>query len=214
MALAVTAKIGVAPAVVVATRAVPRGAVIQASDVQLDRSQPVTGKMEVATRLEEVVGKEAAGAIVAGRPIDQKAIRQPLLVRKGEVVTVYVRSPGVRIRTAGRAQDAGSQGELIAVESLENRQTYFARVTGIQEAEVYARAEERGGFTMTEVIRGCARKSALSGALLLSCLQHRPRAEREPAGPSGRSACAHAVRTIPGASRSWTLRNSSRSTTW
>jgi flagella basal body P-ring formation protein FlgA len=141
VALAVQAKVSVAPAVVVATRAVPRGAVIQASDVQLDRSQPVTGKMEVATSLEDVVGKEAAQAIVAGRPIDHKSIRQPLLVRKGEVVTVHVRSPGVRIRTAARAKDAGSQGELIAVESLENRQTYFARVTGLQEAEVYARAE-------------------------------------------------------------------------
>jgi flagella basal body P-ring formation protein FlgA len=57
------------------------------------------------------------------------------------VVTVYVRAPGVQVRTAARSRDTGSQGELISVESLENRQTYFARVTGIQEAEVYARGQ-------------------------------------------------------------------------
>jgi flagella basal body P-ring formation protein FlgA len=141
VALAVKAKVSAAPAVVVATRAVPRGAVIQASDVQLDRSQPVTGRTEAVTSLDEVIGKEAAQAIVAGRPIDRGAVRQPVLVRKGEVVTVYVRSPGVQVRATARAKDTGSMGELIGVESLENRKTYFARVTGIQEAEVYARAE-------------------------------------------------------------------------
>jgi flagella basal body P-ring formation protein FlgA len=140
-ALAVKAKVSVAPAVVVAVRAVPRGAVIQASDVQLDRSQPVVGKGELATTLEDVVGKEAAQAIAAGRPIDRDAVRQPVLVRKGEVVTVYVRSPGVQVRTAARAKDTGSRGELIAVESLENRKSFLARVSGLQEAEVYARGE-------------------------------------------------------------------------
>ena len=68
-------------------------------------------------------------------------MRQPLLVRKGEVVTVYVRASGVQVRTTARSRDNGSHGELINVESLENRKTYFARVTGIQEAEVYARGE-------------------------------------------------------------------------
>jgi flagella basal body P-ring formation protein FlgA len=137
----VRAKVSVVPAVVVATRAVPRGAVIQASDVQLDRSQPVSGRTEVVTSLDDVVGKEAAQAIIAGRPVDKSSVRQPVLVRKGEVVTVYVRAPGVQVRTAARARDTGSHGELISVESLENRQTYLARVTGIQEAEVYARGQ-------------------------------------------------------------------------
>lgn len=141
VALAVRAKVSAAPAVVIATRAVSRGAVIQASDVQLDRSQPLTGKTDTMMSLDEVVGKEAAQALVAGRPIDKSSVRQPVLVRKGDVVTVYVRAPGVQVRTAARSRDAGSQGELISVESLENRQTYFARVTGIQEAEVYARGQ-------------------------------------------------------------------------
>jgi flagella basal body P-ring formation protein FlgA len=140
-ALAVRAKVNVVPAVVVATRAVPRGTVIQASDVQLDRSQSLIGKADAVTSLDEVVGKEAAQSLVAGRPIDASNVRQPVLVRRGEVVTVYVRSPGVQVRTAARAKDMGSQGELISVESLDNRQTYFARVTGIQEAEVYARGQ-------------------------------------------------------------------------
>jgi flagella basal body P-ring formation protein FlgA len=121
---------------------VPRGAVIQASDVQLDPSQPLIGRTDVVTSLEDVVGKEAAQALVPGRPIDRSAVRQPVLVQRGEVVTIYARSPGVQVRTAARAKDAGSLGELITVESLENRRTYTARVTGIQEAEVSGGTED------------------------------------------------------------------------
>lgn len=140
VALALPCKVSVTPAVVVATRAVPRGAVIQATDVQLDRSQ-TPSRGDVLMSLDEVIGKEAAQTLVAGRPIDRDAIRQPLLVKRGDVVTVHVRSPGVQVRTAARARDMGSLGELVTVESLENRETYFARVTGIQEVEVYARGQ-------------------------------------------------------------------------
>lgn len=139
-ALAVRATVSVAPAIVVATHAVQRGAVIQAADVQLDRTQP-TGKGDAATSLDDVIGKEAAQTIVAGQPIGRDDVRQPLLVRKGDAVTIYVRSPGVQVRTTARSKDNGSQGDLITVESLENRKSYFARVTGIQEAEVYARGQ-------------------------------------------------------------------------
>ena len=63
----------------------------------------------------------------------------PLAVHHGDVVTVYAQSGAVRIRTNARARDEGSVGELVAVESLLNRSTYYARVSGIREVEVYAR---------------------------------------------------------------------------
>jgi len=40
----------------------------------------------------------------------------------------------------GRAHDNGSLGELVAVESLADRSTYFARVSSVREVEVYARS--------------------------------------------------------------------------
>ena len=55
-------------------------------------------------------------------------------------MTVYARSPGIRVRTVGRVRDNGSLGDLVAVESLLDRRTYFARVSNVREVEVYARA--------------------------------------------------------------------------
>jgi flagella basal body P-ring formation protein FlgA len=60
------------------------------------------------------------------------------LVQQNDVVTVYARAAGVQVRTQARARDAGSLGDLIAVESISDRKTYFARVSGIQEVEVDA----------------------------------------------------------------------------
>ncbi len=67
------------------------------------------------------------------------AVRQPLAVHRGEVVTVLARAGGIRIRTNARAREEGSVGELVAVESLLNRSTYYARVSGTREVEVFAR---------------------------------------------------------------------------
>ena len=55
-------------------------------------------------------------------------------------MTVYVNNAGIRIRTAARARDDGSEGELVSVESLLDRSTYYARVNGIRQVEVYGRS--------------------------------------------------------------------------
>ena len=71
--------------------------------------------------------------------VSSDCLRPPLAVHRGEVVTVYAQSGAIRIRTNARSRDEGSVGELVAVESLLNRSTYYARVSGIREVEVYAR---------------------------------------------------------------------------
>ena len=138
--LPLSATVTLPPAVVVAVRALPRGATIQPGDVQLVRADVPAGKRDGIGTLEAVVGQETTQAIVAGRQVDRGAIRAPIVVKQGEVVTVYARSSGVTVRTTGRARDTGSVGDLITVESLLDRKAYFARVSGIQEVEVYARA--------------------------------------------------------------------------
>ena len=53
----------------------------------------------------------------------------------------HSRRSGVRVRTNGRAREDGANGELITVESIDDRATTFvARVTGPQEVDVFAQA--------------------------------------------------------------------------
>ena len=115
-----------------------RGAVIHQSDVEMAHAAADGGGDFHA--FADVVGKETTRAIAAGKPLTQDAVRPQVLVRRGEVVSVYARAAGIRIRTMARARDDGGDGELVAVETLTDRSTFFARVSGIREVEVYARA--------------------------------------------------------------------------
>lgn len=137
------ARLGISPPVVVATRSLPRGVVIRAADVELQRGVQPSQRSEGFHSIDDALGKETTRAIPEGKVLQQEAVCAPVLVRRGEVVTVYARSPGISVRTFGRARDSGSLGEVIAVESLTgDRSTYFARVSRTREVEIYARSAE------------------------------------------------------------------------
>ena len=131
----------VAP-VVVAVRSLSRGDVIRPGDVDLRQVVENEKTGGALLSVEEAVGHELVRPVSAGRVVSAESLRQPLAVRRGDVVTVYAQSDGIRIRTNARARDEGSVGELVAVESLLNRSVYYARVSGVREVEVFARSQK------------------------------------------------------------------------
>jgi len=54
------------------------------------------------------------------------------------VVTVYAQSAGIRVRTTARARDDGGLGDLVTMETMQDRKPYQARVCGMRETEVLA----------------------------------------------------------------------------
>ncbi len=137
--LSVKTKITLPPAVVIAVRGMSKGSLIRANDVQLQRLTTKTAATGTFSRIEDVIGQEMTKSVAEGQTLDSQYIRKPLLVKKGEVVSVYVRTSGVQIRTTGRSQNEGAAGDVINVESLTDRKAFLARVTAPQEVEVYAR---------------------------------------------------------------------------
>lgn len=140
--IAVDVEVTKSPVIVVAVRTVSRGAMVQASDVELvpqTNQRPIDG---VLSRIEDVVGREAPQGLAVGQIVTNKTVQAQRLIQKGNIVTVYARSSGLKVRTTARAKEDGSLGGVIAVESVLNRQAFFARVVGIDEVEVYARAIE------------------------------------------------------------------------
>ncbi|ASV76955.1 Flagellar basal-body P-ring formation protein FlgA [Thermogutta terrifontis] len=123
--------------VVVAARPLARDTVLTRDDVRLsDDVEPAPG---YATRLEDVLGRQLTTGVAPGRPIALSNLREPVLIRRGEVVQISVRAPGVMIRTLGRAKDDGVLGHLVPVETLDNRgKTILGKVVDHQLVEVYA----------------------------------------------------------------------------
>lgn len=137
----IEAVISTPPMVVVALRGLVPGDTVQATDVKFAQRSGVHADNPFY-RLEDVVGLQTVGAIVEGQVLDRADVRSPLLVRRGDAVTVFSRSGGIQVRTTARAHEEGGRGDLITVESMLNRQRFFARVTGIHEVEVFAHAVE------------------------------------------------------------------------
>jgi flagella basal body P-ring formation protein FlgA len=142
----IEAVISTPPMVVVAVRSLTPGDTVQATDVKLAQRQSMQAQ-DPFYRLEDVIGQQTTGAIVEGQVLEQADVRSPLLVRRGDAVTVFARSAGIQVRTTARAQEDGGRGDLITVESMLNRQRFFVRVTGIHEAEVFAHAVEARSAT-------------------------------------------------------------------
>jgi len=141
--LPLSVEVSVPHAVVVVVRALPRGSILRAEDVKLvePASHEHVVKVEESFHsLEEVIGKETQKSISPGQVLDKNYVRSQILIRRGEVVTVYARAAGIRVRTTGRALSDGSEGDLIAIETLETgtREKFDARITGAQVVEVWA----------------------------------------------------------------------------
>lgn len=139
-AVPITVETALPPAVVVVRYSLPKGVILRADDVKLQRGLPTRGEAEVYQSIEDVVGRETTRMVAEGQILDSRSVRRPLLVRRNEIVSVYSRSAGINVRTTARVRDDGANGDLVTVETLENRKPFFARVCGPQEVEVFAQA--------------------------------------------------------------------------
>lgn len=128
------------PQVVVVTEGLARGTIIRAQHLKLQ--QALSGKAVSGVRsfgrIEDAVGYEVMRPISAGEVLDETLLRLPLLVKKGDRVTVTVHCEGIHLRQEGTAQQDGAKGELISIESATNKKkSYSARVSGPGAVEIF-----------------------------------------------------------------------------
>jgi flagella basal body P-ring formation protein FlgA len=120
-----------------AVRSIERGELVRRSDVEL---RPFGGTLptQAVVAPEAVIGKEAVQAIRADSMVLSNYVRSPIVVRRGERVSVRARAGGVVVRTFAIAQQEGSMGDLVAVQAADGKERYTGRVSGVRELEVFA----------------------------------------------------------------------------
>ncbi|NIS83888.1 MAG: flagellar basal body P-ring formation protein FlgA [Nitrospinaceae bacterium] len=118
----------VAMDVVKTVRPVRRGDILTPNDVTLSTVKTRRLNKRVATRLKDVVGYEARRALRRGKMVTMDTLRKPILVNRGDRVTIRLRKGGMRITAVGIAKDRGTKDSLVEVMNLKSRKTFFARV--------------------------------------------------------------------------------------
>ncbi|MFN3152865.1 flagellar basal body P-ring formation chaperone FlgA [Bremerella sp.] len=125
-------------------RNVRRGEVIQANDVEMRELTVMRRDDSYPSALHNVVGKEATRTIAADRPVSSDDIREPVIVRRNDVVTVYAHAGNVIVRREMLALNDAGIRELVEVQPIEPQhygrarqvERFQAQVTGPGEAIV------------------------------------------------------------------------------
>ncbi|MBX3415431.1 MAG: flagellar basal body P-ring formation protein FlgA [Pirellulales bacterium] len=138
--VSVSAEVSLPAMILAVSRTLPRGSIVQASDLQFQPRRSNDTNIVGLEIPEDAIGRQVTRSIPAGAVLAASDLREPIVVRRGDAVTVYSRAPGIRVRTTARSKQDGGIGDLIEVESFGTRSTFFARVSGVQEVEVFAQA--------------------------------------------------------------------------
>jgi flagella basal body P-ring formation protein FlgA len=114
--------------VVIVRRPVARGTLLGAADLAVEERDLAAAPAGVFGDLGEAIGREARVALVPGTPLTGQQVASPLLVRRGDAVTVVVETPGMRLSVAGEALEEGAAGAAVRVRNGASRQELAGRV--------------------------------------------------------------------------------------
>jgi flagella basal body P-ring formation protein FlgA len=113
----------------VLARGVERNEVIKSSDVVLERRPKTEVGADGASR-DRAVGMQARRQLRAGQALRTADLAKPDLVQRDQSVTLIYDTPGLYLTVRGKAQDSGTEGDVVNVLNLQSKRTVAGVVTG------------------------------------------------------------------------------------
>ncbi len=122
--------------VVVTAKTLKRRKVISASDIDV-RNQDITmlgpGYVDDPNL---AVGKELTTTLRPGTVVYSRLLKNPILVKRGDVVSILAQTNSLKVSVPGRVQDAGAKGDTIRVKNLMSRREIYAKVINSNQVQV------------------------------------------------------------------------------
>ena len=115
--------------IVVLTRDIARGEVIADGDLTFT---PAPGVMtsSTITNMDAARGMEARRPLRAGEAIQASDLRHPIVVTRGQTITMIFNAPGVDLTAMGRAMSEGGVGDTVTVQNPTSFRMLSGVVTG------------------------------------------------------------------------------------
>ncbi|MDR3233391.1 MAG: flagellar basal body P-ring formation chaperone FlgA [Planctomycetaceae bacterium] len=156
--VSVEAEIRLPMEIVVVRRPLPRGHIVTENDLMMkkvDTAMFSNGRGDdFIIDINEAAGKETLKAVMELNPLTKSVLQLPVLIRKGEIITVRAVNHGIIVRTEATALQDGVLGDTITVEKIDaapkaliprskNKKgrdeavTYLVRVCAPKTGEVY-----------------------------------------------------------------------------
>ena len=120
----------------VMARPIGRNQVIKRGDVAWIEIRADRVQYDTVLDADELVGKVARRAFGPGKPIRASNVGRPVVVEKGSLVTMVLKSPGMLLTARGRALENGSKGDTIRITNTSSNTALEARVIGAGKVSV------------------------------------------------------------------------------
>jgi flagella basal body P-ring formation protein FlgA len=122
--------------VVVPTHDIARGDTIGESDLTYATMDGAALMGGVPTKMEEVKGMQTRRVLAAGQPFRGDDLRRPIVITKGETVTMEFEAPGVELTAMGRAMSEGGVGDTVTIQNPAS----YSMISGVVTAPGTVRA--------------------------------------------------------------------------
>lgn len=121
--------------VAVLARGVERNEVLKASDILVERRPKAEVGNDGAIR-DRTVGMQSRRPLRAGQAIRNADLAKPDLVVRDQAVTLVYRATGMQLTIRGKAQESGTEGDVVNVMNLQSKRSVAGVVTGRGEVTV------------------------------------------------------------------------------
>ncbi|WP_398470380.1 flagellar basal body P-ring formation chaperone FlgA [Tardiphaga sp.] len=121
--------------VAVLARGVERNEVLKASDILVERRPKAEVGNDGAIR-DRTVGMQSRRPLRAGQAIRNADLAKPDLVVRDQAVTLVYRATGIQLTIRGKAQESGTEGDVVNVMNLQSKRSVAGVVTGRGEVTV------------------------------------------------------------------------------
>lgn len=122
--------------VAVSLRSIGRHEVVDASKIKMEKRDITYLPHNTIMNMQEIAGKRAKGRILPGVVLQQGLFEKEPLVRKGEMITIYVETDSFRITAPGEALEDGCEGDMVRVCNTTSKNKVFGYVRSSKTIEV------------------------------------------------------------------------------
>lgn len=122
----------------VLNRRIGNNQIIRSGDIKWIEVRSKRVQDNVITSTDELVGMASRRGLRADTPIQASDIRRPVLIKKGGLVIMVLKTPYMTLTSQGRALDDGSDGDAIRIINTQSNNTVQAVVTGAGQVRVYS----------------------------------------------------------------------------
>lgn len=122
--------------ILVAKESLPRGKLLEKDDLKRSRYDLARLTNGYISQFDDSVGMKLKRPLTAGAALTPGMLEKPVLVQRGQRVTILAQSGGMVVRTSGKALAHGAAGERIGIINIKSRLKLEGVVTASGEVEV------------------------------------------------------------------------------